>query len=83
MFNNSEQKILKKFGFKQYPNYHSNKYCYKILDIDFIITKEDNCQYCIEAYRVLFDDDGKYFVDLFKQYSEPNQDLDEFLIENI
>lgn len=79
MFNKSEQKILKKFGFKQHPN----NYCYKILDIDIIITKEDNCQYCIEAYRVVFDDDGKYFVDLFKQYSEPNQDLDEFLIENI
>ena len=83
MFNKLEQITLEKLGFKQYPNYHSNNYCYKILDIDIIITKEDNNQYYLEAYRVLYDDEGKYFVDLFKQYSESNQDLEEFLIENI
>lgn len=83
MFNNTEQKILKKFGFKQYPNYHSNNYCYTESGVDIIITKEDNNQYYLAAYDVLYDDEGKYFVDLFKQYSEPNQDLEEFLIENI
>lgn len=74
MWNNSDIKTLEKFGFKQ----ELNIFYIEIENIKFTINQDG------EFYILkLFDDHGRYYVDISTQTSKPNQYLEDFLIENI
>ena len=74
MWNNSQIKTLEKFGFKQ----ELNIFYIEIENIKFTINQDG------EFYILkLFDDHGRYYVDISTQTSKPNQYLEDFICENI
>ena len=78
MWNNSDIKTLEKFGFKKELNF----FYFEIENIRFTINQEGEF-YILKLYNILFDDQGRYYVDLSTQTSKPNQYLENFIIENI
>ena len=78
MWNNSDIKTLDKFGFKQ----ELNIFYIEIENIRFTIN-QDGEFYILKQYDILYDDQGRYYVDLSTQSPKPNQSLEDFIIENI